>query len=72
MFDFFFSCGFGGCGGGDGDCVGGLVTGGSNSGLWLWLCWWWFDFFFSCRELWLPHGGCGWWRWLWLSERFLW
>ena len=32
MFDFFFSCGFGGCGGGDG----GLVTGGSMV----------FDFFF--------------------------
>ena len=27
MFDFFFSCGFGGCGGGDGGCCGyGLVV----------------------------------------------
>ena len=73
MFDFFFFCGFDGCGGGDGGCCGyGLVVRCLNFFfLWVWWLWWWrwwllwlwfggtvFDFFF----LWV------WWLWWWIGD----
>ena len=67
-FFFFFSCGFGGCSGGDGGCCGYdlVVWCLIFFFLWVWSLWWWIGdydggliFYFVCGF------GCVWWWWWW-------